>query len=75
MRIVQRERTGSRAQQESGTAEGGADIAGESQGGGGHTLYRAAISAGRLGQVEVPALSREDVSDHGFWKQGDHCDV
>ena len=69
---VQGERTGDGARQEGGTAEGGADIVGESQGGGssGGKANKAAILVRRPGQVEVPADSRADVSAYGFWKQG-----
>ena len=61
------------ARQEGETAEGGDDIVGEAQGGGGsgHTTVNwSAVLARRKGQVEVPAESRTDVSTHSFWKRG-----
>ena len=69
-RTIKEERTRARSQQESGTVNGGADIVGEAQGGSGRTVNGEAILLGRLGQVEVPAESRSDVSPHGFWKWG-----
>ena len=48
-RTVQDETTGSRARQESGTADGGADIVIEAQGGSGHTVNGSARLAGRSG--------------------------
>ena len=56
--------------QESGTANGSTDIVEESQRCRERTVNRAAILVGRLGQVEIPAESRVDVSSHGFWKRG-----
>ena len=53
-----------------GGAKGGAKNVGEAQGGSGRTVNWADRLAGRLGQVEVPAESRSDVSAHGFWKRG-----
>ena len=71
-RTLQEERTGAGARQDGVTDEGGADIVGEAQGGGGsgQTLNRADVLARRSRQVEVPAESRADVSAHGFWKRG-----
>ena len=71
-RTVQGERTRAGARQGGGTADDGEDIVGESQGGGdnGQTVNGAAVLARRLGQVEVTAESRSDVSAQGFWKQG-----
>ena len=66
-RTVQRERTRAGAWQESGTADGGADIVGESKGGSGRTANRAARVSGRLLQVQVPAELRVDVTTHEFW--------
>ena len=67
---VQGERTGARARQESGIADGDADIVEEAQGGSGRTVNRVARLAERQGHVEVPAELRSDVSAHGFWKRG-----
>ena len=67
---VQGERTGAKAPQENDIADGGADNAGESQGGIERTVNRAVRVLGRPGQVQVPLESREDISTHGFWKQG-----
>ena len=50
--------------------DGGTDTVGESQGGRVRTVNRAARLVGQLGQVEVPAESRVDVSANGFWKRG-----
>ena len=36
----------------------------------GRTMNRAARLVGRMGQVQVPAYVREDVSAHDFWKRG-----
>ena len=71
-RTVKGERTGARERQEGGIVNGGADIVGEAQGGGGSgpTVNRAAVLARSLGQVAVPAESRADVSAHRFWKWG-----
>ena len=49
--------------QEGGEANGSTETAGR-------TVNGEAILVGQLGQVVVPADSREDVSAHGFWKQG-----
>ena len=57
-------------QQDSGTAESGADIVGEDQEGRARTVNREPLLARRPGQVEVPAESRADVSAHRFWKRG-----
>ena len=46
--------------------DGGTDTVGESQGGRVRTVNRAARLVGQLGQVEVPAESRVDVSANGF---------
>ena len=62
-RTVKGERTGAGARQEGGEADGGTDTVGR-------TVNWAARIARQPGQVVVPAESREDVSDHGFWKQG-----
>ena len=69
-RKVQGERTGSRVRQKSGIFEVGADNVGESQGGRGPTVNRAARLVRKPGQVEVPAEPRAEVSAHGFWKRG-----
>ena len=47
-------------------------IVGEAHGGSGNGQagHRVAVLARRLGQVEVPAESRADVSAHGLWKWG-----
>ena len=47
-------------------------IVGEAHGGSGNGQagHRVAVLARRLGQVEVPAESRADVSAHSFWKRG-----
>ena len=50
-RKLQGEKTGARARQDSGTADGDTDIVGESQGGSGHTMNGVAILAGITGQV------------------------
>ena len=69
-RTVQGERTGAGARQDGRTAEDGAVVVGESQGGGviGLTVNGLDVLAGRPGQVEVPAKSRADEITHGFWK-------
>ena len=67
---VQGERTGAGAQQKSGTGNGGVVTAGEVQGGSEQTVNEGSILAGRLGQVELSAESRVDVSAHVFWKRG-----
>ena len=69
-RTVQGERTGAGAQQESGTADSGTDTVVETQGGRGPTVIGEARLLGRLGQVQVSAEWRSDVSAHGFWKRG-----
>ena len=69
-RTVQGERTGSGARQESGSADGGADAVGDAQGGSGRTVNGTARLVGRLGQVQVTAEWRADVSTHSFWKRG-----
>ena len=69
-RTVKGERNDPGERQEVGTADDGADIVGEYQGGSGHTVNVADRLAGRPGQVEVPAELRADVSAHGFWKRG-----
>ena len=61
-RTVQGERTGAKARQEGGEAEGGTKTVGR-------TVNWAAILAGQPGQVVVTAESRADVSAHGFWKR------
>ena len=53
-----------------GTAEGGADIEGETQRVSGKTVNGAAVLAGIPGQVQLHVESRVDVSTHGFWKRG-----
>ena len=60
---MQGERTGSRARQEGGEADGGTDTVVR-------TVSGAAILLGQPGQVVVPAESGADVSAHGFWKRG-----
>ena len=62
-RTVQGERTGARARQEGGEADGGTDTVGR-------TVNGAARLVEQPGQVVVPAESRSDVSAHGFWKRG-----
>ena len=57
---------GGGAQQESETADGGADIVVESQGGSECTLNVAARLSRRPVQVEVPAESGADVSAHSL---------
>ena len=52
-RTVQGERTGAGARQDGGTANGGADTVGESQGGSGQTVNRAAILSRSPRHVEV----------------------
>ena len=56
-RTVQGERTQEGAQREGGTADGGTDIFGEAQGGGGSvpTVNRASVLERRSGQVEITA--------------------
>ena len=56
--------------QEGGTADGGANAAGEAQGGSRRTVNRMDILARRPGQVVVRAESSADVSAYGFWKRG-----
>ena len=65
-RSVQGERTGAGERQENGIADDRADTVGESQGGRESTVNRAARLVGQPGQVEVPADSRADVSNHSF---------
>ena len=67
-RTVQGENIGSRARQEGGQADSDTDTVGK-------TINGAARLVGQPGQVVVPAESRADVSNHGFWKRGDHRDV
>ena len=67
---MQGERTGAGARQEGEEADGGTEAVGESQGGRARTVNGAARLIGKPGQVVVPAESRADVSDHGFWKRG-----
>ena len=55
--------TGAGARQEGGEADGGTDTVGK-------TVNGAARLVGQPGQVVVPAVSRADVSAHGFWKRG-----
>ena len=62
-RTVQGERNGAGVRQEGGEADGGTDTVGQ-------TVNGAARLIGQLGQVEVPADSRADISAHGFWKRG-----
>ena len=50
-RTLQGEKTGARARQDSGTANGDTDIGGESQGGSGQTMNGVAILAGSPGEV------------------------
>ena len=69
-RTVQDERTGSGERQEGGESNGGKDTVGESQGGRGLEVNKAAILIEQPGQVVVPAESRADVSSHGLWKRG-----
>ena len=61
---------GAGAWQEEGAAEGGIDTVGEAQGDIRQVVNGADKLLGRLGQVQVFAESREDVSAHGFWKRG-----
>ena len=56
-------RTGARARQEGGEADGGTDTAER-------TVNGVARSVGQPGYVVIPADSRADVSAHGFWKRG-----
>ena len=69
-RAVQVERNGAGARQESGMADGGADIVGECQGGSGRTVNGAARLVVQPGQVQVPAELRVYISAHSFWKWG-----
>ena len=69
-RIVKGERTGAKAQQKGGASDGGVNTVGEAQGSNGRTVNGAVILVEQLGQLQVPADSREDVSIHGLWKQG-----
>ena len=69
-RAVQAERNGAGARQESGMADGGADIVGECQGGSGRTVNGAARLVVQPGQVQVPAELRVYISAHSFWKWG-----
>ena len=69
-RTVHGERTGARARQDDGTANGGADIVGEYQGGNGPTVNRVSVLPSRSVQVVVPAESRASISAHGFWNLG-----
>ena len=65
-RTVQGGRTGAGAQQEGGEADGSTETVEESQGGKGITVNGAARLVGQLGQVQVPAELRSDVSACGF---------
>ena len=69
-RTVQGERTRAGERQGEGTYDGVAETVGESQGGRGRTVNSAVRLVGSLGQVQVSAESRADVSAHGFWKRG-----
>ena len=62
-RTVQGEKTGARARQEGGEADGGTDTVGR-------TVNGASRLVGQPGQVVVPAEARADVSAHSFWKRG-----
>ena len=53
-----------------GGGKGGTNTVGEAQGDNGRTLNGAIKLVGQPGQVVVPAESRSDVSDDGFWKRG-----
>ena len=68
-RTVQGESTKVGSWQESGIADSGAEIVEEAQGGIRLTVNRADRLEDRLGQVQVPAESRADVSAHGLWKR------
>ena len=72
IRAVQVERTGAGVRQDGGTAKGGAVVIVKYQGGGGsgRTENRVVVLARSLGQVQVPAELRSDVSAHSFCKQG-----
>ena len=67
---MQGERTGDRARQKGGEADGGRDTVGEYQGGRERMVNGSARVIGQLGQVVVPEVLRADVIAHGFWKQG-----
>ena len=67
---MQGERTGSRARQEGGEADGGTETLGEAQWGRAWTVNGAARLIGQTVQVVIPAESREYVSHHGLWKRG-----
>ena len=69
-RTLQGERTGARARQEGGEADGGTDTVGAAQGGSGRTVNGEDRLVGQPGQVVVPAESHAHVNAHGFWKQG-----
>ena len=60
---MQGERIGAGARQKEGEADSGKDTVWR-------TVNRADRLVGQPGQVQVPAESRADVSDHGFWKWG-----
>ena len=62
-RTVQGERTGARARQEGGEADGGMETVGR-------TVNGAARLVGQPIEVVVTAESMADVSAHGFWMRG-----
>ena len=62
-RTMQGERTGARARQDGGEANGGTDTVGR-------TVNRAARLIGQPGQVVVPAELRADIIPHALWKRG-----
>ena len=67
-RKLQGERTRARARQDIGTSKSGAEIVGDSQGGGvrGKTINGEDVLERRMGQVKVLADPRTDVSAHEF---------
>ena len=69
-RSVQGDRTGAGSWQEGGTADGVTAVVGEAQWGSVPIVNGAAVLVRRLGQVQVPAEPRADVSAHNFWKRG-----
>ena len=69
-RTLQGERTGAGAWQEGGESDGGTETVGDAQGVRAITVNGASRLVGQPGQVVVPAESRADISNHGFWKRG-----
>ena len=69
-RTVPGERTGAGVRQEGGEADSCTYTVVESQGGRGRTVNTVAKLVEQPGQVVVTGVSREDVSDHSFWKRG-----